>query len=133
MPARAAVELVGLEIDLRPGPNGGDAPRGAGEGPERNLLDMTLRLDPSLVLVPEDAMERVFDYDPVVAELRRIAAAEVYVTHERMLTLMAEALAADPRIEAAELFLRKRLDPGRAGDLGVRLSLDAEALARLRG
>ena len=60
------------------------------------------------------------------------AAAEVYQTHERMLTLMAEALAVWPEIGSAMLFLRKPVDPDRGGALGLRLTLDAPALAALR-
>ncbi|MEO1689092.1 MAG: dihydroneopterin aldolase [Pseudomonadota bacterium] len=131
MPAETTIELIDLQVDLMPGPNGGRSAPGEA-GPQRNLLDMTLRIDPSMVLIPDDSMDRVFDYDPVVAELRRIAAAEIYQTHERMLTLMAEALAVWPQIGSAMLFLRKPADPDRGGALGLRLTLDAPALAALR-
>ena len=41
--------------------------------PRQHLLDITLGVDPSLVLIAQDGMAHVFDYDPLVAEIDRLA------------------------------------------------------------
>ena len=55
------IELCDLELDVDLGTYAnGDAV------PGRHVLDLTLSIDPSLVLIAEDEMERVFDYDPLI-------------------------------------------------------------------
>lgn len=127
MAVRSAVELRDLALDTRIGIYGpGDTV------PDQHLLDLTLWIDTSLVLIEHDGMDHVFDYDPLVAELERLARDGHYETQERLMTRMAQACAACPQIEAAEIALRKLPIRARSGSLGLRLWLDAASLATLR-
>jgi hypothetical protein len=40
--------------------------------PEAHVLDLTLSIDPSLVLIESDGMKHVFSYNPLVAEIDRL-------------------------------------------------------------
>ena len=123
----AKIELRDLVVEAAIGTYGpGDVV------PEAHLLDLTLTVPVELVLIDADRMDRVFDYDPLIAELLRIAADGHYATQERILSRMAAACSAYPQIEAAELSLRKRPVANGSGDLGVRLTLDAAGLKALR-
>ena len=62
----------------------------------------------------------------------RLAGDGFYETQERLITRIAAACAAHERIEAVEVALRKGPVRNGSGSLGVRLTLDAAALARLR-
>mgnify|MGYP006173668285 FL=1 len=127
MPTRSTVELRDLALDCRIGTYGpGDTV------PDRHLLDLTLWIDPALVLIAQDGMAHVFDYDPLVAEIERLAGDGFYETQERLITRIAAACAAHERIEAVEVALRKGPVRNGSGSLGVRLVLDSEALAGLR-
>lgn len=127
MAARSTVELRDLALDTRIGTYGpGDTV------PEQHLLDLTLWIDPSLVLIAHDGMEHVFDYDPLVAEIERLARDGHFATQERLMTRMVQACAAFAQIEAVEIVLRKLPVRGRSGSLGVRLWVDHATLAGLR-
>lgn len=127
MTRRSTIELKDLAIDARIGT---EVP---GEvAPEAHLLDLTLWIDPGLVLIGQDGMAHVFDYDPLVNELERLARDGPHETQERLITRMVLACAAYPPIEALEIALRKRPVRGRTGSLGVRLYLDGAEWADLR-
>lgn len=100
--------------------------------PERHLLDLTLSIDPALVLIETDGMDRVFDYDPLIAEIDRLARDGHYATQERLVTRIVAACATHAEIEALVIHLRKSPVLDGSGTLGVRLVLDAEHLDRLR-
>jgi dihydroneopterin aldolase len=100
--------------------------------PDAHVLDLTLWVSPARVLIPEDGMQHVFDYDPLVATIDRLAADGHYATQERLLTRIVEACAAHPEIEALEIALRKSPVRQGSGSLGVRAHVDAATLARLR-
>ncbi|MDO8904027.1 dihydroneopterin aldolase [Hydrogenophaga sp.] len=127
MTTRSTVELRDLQIETRIGSDGPGV-----HAPDTHLLDLTLWIDPSLVLIEEDSMSQVFDYDPLVAEMERLARDGPYETQERLVTRMAKACADHSQIEAVELALRKAPIRARSGSLGVRLYLDGAALAELR-
>ncbi len=127
MTNRCMVELKDLEIRADIGTYGP-----LDTVPDRHVLDLTLWIQPALVLIPEDGMSHVFDYDPLVVAIDRLAADGHYETQERLLTRIVAACARHAAIEAVEIALRKSPVRGGSGSLGVRAHVDAAALARLR-
>jgi dihydroneopterin aldolase len=100
--------------------------------PKYHALDLTLWIDPDLVLIAQDGMAHVFDYDPLVIEIERLAADGLYETQERLMTRIVQACAAYPAIEALEMALRKFPVRAGSGSLGVRLVVDGAQLQRMR-
>jgi dihydroneopterin aldolase len=101
--------------------------------PKQHLLDLTLWIDSKLVLISEDVMEHVFDYDPLVIEINRLAGDGHYETQERLMTRIVQACVKYPEIESLEINLRKLPVSAGSGSLGVRLSVDQTTLDKLRG
>ena len=127
MPAYSQIELKDLKIAVRIGTYGpDDVVR------EAHLLDLTLTIAPDLVLIAQDGMAHVFDYDPLIRQIDALASERHYETQERLMTRIAHACAAYPAIKALDICLRKRPVLAGSGSLGVRLILDAEALSALR-
>ena len=127
MPAYSYVELKDLKIAARIGTYGpGDVV------PEAHLLDLTLTIAPDLVLIAQDGMAHVFDYDPLIHQIDALARERHYETQERLMTRIVHACAAFPAIKALDICLRKRPVLVGSGSLGVRLILDADALTALR-
>ena len=100
--------------------------------PDAHTLDLTLWLAPALVLIEQDGMAHVFDYDPLVADIDRLAADGHYETQERLITRIVHACATYPVIEALDIGLRKSPVRQGSGSSGVRLSVDAKTLSALR-
>ena len=100
--------------------------------PDAHLLDLTLWIRPELVLIPHDGMAHVYDYDPLIAGIERLAADGHYETQERLITRIVALCARDEAIEALEVALRKTPVRRGSGSLGVRIHLDGEALQRWR-
>jgi len=100
--------------------------------PDAHLLDLTLTIDPTLVLIDQDGMDRVFDYDPLIREIERLAKDGHYHTQEWLMTRIARACAAYAAIEGIEVCLSKRPVLRGSGTLGVRLRLGADDLTKLR-
>jgi dihydroneopterin aldolase len=100
--------------------------------PDEHLLDLTLWIDANLVLISDDAMRHVFDYDPLVLEIERLASDGHYETQERLMTRIVQACASYPQIQSLEIGLRKSPVRNHSGSLGVRLSIDQEDLTKLR-
>ncbi|MEM1377671.1 MAG: dihydroneopterin aldolase [Pseudomonadota bacterium] len=123
----ATVELTGLELATDIGTYGPND-----VVPDVHILDMTLTIDPALVLIDDDVMERVFDYDPLIAEIDRLARDQHYTTQEYLMTRIVHACAAFAEIKSVELSLTKRPVLGGSGTLGVRVSVDGEGLAGYR-
>ncbi|MEI4232723.1 dihydroneopterin aldolase [Roseovarius sp. D22-M7] len=127
MPCQSTVELTNLEIPVEIGTYApGDTV------PVAHLLDLTLTVDPALVLIDADGMDHVFDYDPLITEILRLARDGPYATQERLMTRIVQACAGHPQIAAAEVFLRKTPVAAGTGALGVRLSVDRADLDALR-
>ena len=101
--------------------------------PDYHALDLTLWIDPHLVLIAQDGMAHVFDYDPLVIEIERLAADGLYATQVRLMTRIVQACAPYPVIEALEIALRKFPVRAGSGSLGVRLWVDRAQLLRIRG
>lgn len=100
--------------------------------PDIHLLDLTLGICSHRVIIAKDEMANVFDYDPLIAEIDRLAEDGHYETQERLMTRIAQACVAYPDILSIDICLRKA--PVRRGNgvLGVRLSLDEAATQDLR-
>ncbi len=71
--AVCSVELLNLELPARIGTYGPDD-----VVPESHTLDLTLSIASDWVLIATDDMANVFDYDPLVAEIERLAREEHY-------------------------------------------------------
>lgn len=123
----AVVELRDLHLKTDIGTYGPDDTR-----PEVHLLDLTLAISVNQVLISQDGMAHVFDYDPLIAEIDRLAADGHYETQERLITRIAIACAAYPAIRRIEICLKKSPVRSGRGSLGVRLMLDEIATDELR-
>ena len=127
MTTNACIELRDLELSTEIGTYGpGDVI------PKKHLLDLTLWIDPRLVLISKDLMESVFDYDPLVNEIDQLACDGHYETQERLMTRIVEACANYLEIESIEIGLKKLPVRSETGSLGVRLLVDSAMLNSLR-
>ena len=127
MGATATVELRDLALDIRIGTGPDGAP-----APETHVLDITLTIEAAQVLIAEDRMALVFDYDPWRAAVERVVGERRYETQEFLMSRLAAVCAAEPAVRAAEIALHKGPVARGGGSLGLRLSLDADALTALR-
>ena len=127
MSCKASIELKDLQLQTQIGTyKAGDTI------PDSHVLDLTLWIDSSLVLIAKDDMSHVFDYDPLVAEITRLAADGHYETQERLMSRIVEACAQYVQIQGLEISLRKSPVNNDSGSLGVKLSLDQMTLSTLR-
>lgn len=127
MTPQASIELKGLKLSTNIGTyQAGDAV------PNEHVLDLILWIDTGLVLIEEDGMEYVFDYDPLVLEINRLASDCHYETQERLISRIAKACSVYSEIIALEISLRKSPVHNSSGSLGVKLHLDETALNQLR-
>jgi len=100
--------------------------------PDQHLLNLTLWISSKLILISEDLMTQVFDYDPLVLEIDRLATDGHYETQERLVTRIVEACACYSEIESLEISLRKTPVRESSGALGIKLYLDESSLASMR-
>ena len=128
MNTQAFIELRDLLLKTQIGTYGPNDTR-----PDVHLLDLTLGIDTGKVLISTDEMRRVFDYDPLVAEIDRLAGDGHYETHERLMTRIAQACAAYAEIKTIEICLRKAPVRNGNGSLGVRLVLNEASTTKLAG
>jgi dihydroneopterin aldolase len=127
MKTNACIDLKDLQLQIQIGTYGPGAVI-----PKQHLLDLTLWIDPKLVFISEDLMENIFDYDPLVIEIERLAGDGHYETQERLMTRIVQACAKYPEIESLEISLRKSPVSQGTGSLGVRLLVDQTTLDELR-
>jgi dihydroneopterin aldolase len=123
----ACIELKDLKLQTQIGTYGPGAII-----PKQHLLDLTLWIDEKLVLITKDLMENVFDYDPLVIEINRLAGDGHYETQERLMTRIVQACSQYPEIQSLEINLRKSPVSAGSGSLGVRLKVDQTTLDDLR-
>jgi len=128
LPSQSYVELKDLQIAVRIGTYGPDD-----VVPDAHLLDLSLTIAPHLVMIAQDEMALVFDYDPLIRHIDTLARASHYETQERLVTCIVEACAEYHQIEALDICLRKRPILSGTDTLGVRLIVDAEGMAARRG
>jgi len=100
--------------------------------PDEHVLNLSLWIDASLVLIEQDGMEYVFDYDPLVLEIDRLATDCHYETQERLISRIVQACSVYSEINALEISLSKSPVHNGSGSLGVKLHLDEAALNQLR-
>lgn len=127
MTTTACIELKGLKLQTQMGSYGPGAII-----PKEHLLDLTLWINPTLVLISKDIMENVFDYDPLVIEINRLASDGHYETQERLVTRIVQACASYSEIQSLEISLRKSPVHNDSGSLGIRLLVDQPNLDKLR-
>ena len=100
--------------------------------PSAHLLDLKLSINSEYVLIETDGMVNVFDYDPLITEIDRLARDGHYETQERLLTRIVAACSAQHQVTEVEIYLRKTPVIGENGTLGIRLIVDAEHLKKMR-
>ena len=127
MTSTACIELKDLQLNTQIGTYAPDATI-----PDQHLLNLTLWINPKLILISEDLMSRVFDYDPLVLEIDRLAADGHYETQERLVTRIVDACARYSEIESLEISLSKTPVRENSGVLGIKLYVDESNLARMR-
>ncbi|NBC88368.1 MAG: dihydroneopterin aldolase [Alphaproteobacteria bacterium] len=125
---RSMIELKGLELPLDLGTYGEND-----LVPDAHYLDLTLEIDPALVLIETDAMDRVFDYDPLIARILEIAGEGHYETQEYCISRIASLCARTPAVAAIDIALYKGPVTATGGTLGMRLVIPREKLAEQRG
>jgi len=124
---QASIELKGLTLSTNIGTyQEGDVV------PDEHVLDLILWIDAGLVLIEEDGMEYVFDYDPLVLEINRLASDCHYETQERLISRIVQACSVYSEITSLEISLRKSPVHNGSGSLGVRLQIDEATLNHLR-
>lgn len=123
----AVIELRDLQLKTDIGTYGPDDAQ-----PDMHILDLTLGIAVDQVVIARDGMAHVFDYDPLIREIDRLAADGHYETQERLMTRIAGACAAYPAIRHMDISLKKSPVRSGSGSLGVRLSLDETATTALR-
>ncbi len=127
MKTNACIELKDLNLQTQIGTYGPET-----IPPTQHLLDLTLWIDSKLVLISEDIMTNVFDYDPLIVEITCLAGDGHYETQERLITRIVRACAKYPEIESLEITLRKSPVREGSGSLGVRLWVAHTTLDDLR-
>jgi len=123
----AFIELRELQLHADIGTYGPNETR-----PEFHWLDLRLGISVHQVVISQDDMANVFDYDPLVVEIERLATNGHYETQERLITLIATACAAYTAIQRIEITLKKSPVRLGGGSLGIQLSLDEIATEALR-
>lgn len=123
----AVIELRDLQLKTDIGTFGPEDIR-----PDVHVLDLTLGISLDQVLISQDGMARVFDYDPLILEIDRLAADGHYETQERLITRIAAACAEHSAVQHMEISLKKSPVRSGNGSLGVRLTLDEIATNGLR-
>lgn len=100
--------------------------------PDTHILDLTLTIAPALVYISTDEMTHVFDYDPLIADIIRIAESQQYETQEFLMAQIVKACASYAEIDAVEISLRKTPVFAGSGSLGVRLTLQPDDMILVR-
>ena len=124
---RANIELTNLVLNIQIG-----SYTESDVVPDKHILDILLSIDPELVLIDDDKMDRVFDYDPLIRAIQRMAAEMHYETQERFITRIVDICAKEEEIIDVEIFLRKSPVCGSSGELGVRLKINELDLKALK-
>ena len=127
MTQQASIELKDLKLRCTIG-----SYRPGDTVPDEHVLNLSLWIDASLVLIEQDGMDYVFDYDPLVLEIDRLATECHYETQERLISRIVQACSVYSEITSLEISLRKSPVRNNSGSLGVKLHLDEVALNQLR-
>ena len=126
MAYQSSVKLRGLSLNCDIGSYGMNE-----VVPNKHRLDMELLVEKNLILIEEDKMANVFDYDPLVEEINQISLSGKFNTQEKLITLILKACLKYYQIKAVSLFLYKT--PVREdGELGIAVSISEQELKKLR-
>ena len=124
---KSTIELLDFELDVVIGTYKDDE-----IAPDTHILDLTLLIEPSLVIIDKDKMDDVFDYDPLIKGINTLAKVAHYETQEMLITLIVKECSKYDAIKGLDLFLRKSPVSHSTGKLGVRIILDKKDLNKLR-
>ena len=124
---KSTIELLDFELDVVIGTHKDDE-----IVPDKHILDLTLTIEASLVIIERDKMDDVFDYDPLIKGINTLTKEAHYETQERLITLIAKECSTYDEIKELNLFLRKSPVSSSSGKLGVRLILDEKDLNKVR-
>lgn len=127
MTLTSSIELKDMVLATDIGTYGPDDPV-----PDRHLLDMTLEIAPAQVLIPQNSMEHVFDYDPLIADIIVLAKTGHRETQEWLTTQIVQLCAHYSYVCGVDVYLRKFPADHVTGTLGVRLRVGENDLAALR-
>ena len=127
MTATSTIELRDMILPTDIGTYGPNEPV-----PDHHLLDLTLSVAPARVLIPNDGMDHVFDYDPLIAAIQTLAKTGNRETQEWLITQIAQLCATFDDIQGVDICLRKFPVAHASGTLGVRLTLQRDDLTALR-
>ena len=127
MTATSTIELRDMILPTEIGTYGTDEPV-----PDHHLLDLTLSVASTLVLIPHDGMDHVFYYDPLTATIQTLAKTGHRETQEWLISQIAQLCATFNDIQGVDIYLRKFPVHQASGTLGVRLTLEQDDLANLR-
>ena len=126
MAYQSSVKLKGLSLNCDIGSYGMNE-----VVPNKHRLDMELLVEKNLILIEEDKMANVFDYDPLVEEITQISLIGKFNTQEKLITLILKACLKYNQIKAVSLFLYKT--PVREdGELGITVNISEQELEKLR-
>ena len=124
---KSTIELFDLELDVVIG-----SYKDYGITPDKHIIDLTLLIEPSFVIIENDKMDHVFDYDPLIKGINTLAREAHYETQEMLITLIVKECSSYEAIKGLDLFLRKSPVSHSTGKLGVRIVLDEKDLNKLR-
>ena len=124
---KSTIELFDFELDTNIGTY-----KDKEVAPKKHILDLTLLIDSSFVIIEKDMMDKVFDYDPLINRINTLAKEAYYETQERLITLIVKECSTYNEIRELNLFLYKSPVSSSSGKLGVRIILDEEDLNKLR-
>jgi dihydroneopterin aldolase len=127
MTLTSTIELRDMILPTDIGTYGPDNPM-----PDHHLLDLILSIAPTKILIPSDGMVHVFDYDPLIVDIRTLAKTGHRETQEWLISQIAHLCATFDNIQGADIFLRKFPIHQESGTLGVRLTLQQDDLVKLR-
>lgn len=131
MALHSTIEFVDLPLKAQIGIFAADD-----SDPYEHQLDLTLAVDPKLVLITDDGMSHVFDYDPLLEQIHRISQARHYETQEMLVSHILRCCATFEQIDRVEIHLKKFRPNGLgstvSGTIGVRLIVSGDDLVKLR-
>lgn len=105
-----------------------------GIDPYEHSLDLMLIVDTEMVLIDEDDMQRVFDYDPLLEHIQQVAQERHYETQEMLLTRILACCSAYVAVQGVEMCIKKSPKEQIDGhvSIGVRVLASGAELDALR-
>ena len=98
----------------------------------RHYLDLKFSIETGYVLLKSDHMQKVYDYDPLVANIKKLASSVNFQTQEYLTNCILNLCLEEKKIMDLEIFLYKKSATGSLGSLGVRLLISSTEMSSLR-